>query len=161
MGVAPKGVKFRYNIQLNPGWETGQSIYREPGYLKDERKEKILKWLRLYFFYQIQKAKQNLNQKAIAHYYVSDYLAPEVLQFICPTTGMAATQTDSPDVIRKTRFYWFNVFKKSEQIYEYLLTLSTQTVSYHLYLYLRRLVVIPNLYPWEIERYEESFKEEN
>lgn len=154
--IGKRGDRFRYPIRLNPGWHAGQPIYRDPVYVKDEWKRKSFLYLKIYFYYQSIKARLQLQKNSFKHYYVDGYFVPQAGQFFCPRTGMRAIQSEIPEVIQLHRKYWARVAQATDRINEFLDSISFEDLSYWVYLYLRRLIIIPNLYSWEFERYAEA-----
>jgi hypothetical protein len=176
-GIKAKGSAFRYKIYVDESWlaETDdpyskENLEAEQSLIPPEKPheldsienrriqyKKMMRWLWL----QWSKSKREHRLFPYEIYSISRTGAPALKEWICYRTSMVAITRNDKEAGDKWRAYFKSVHAFSATAYNYLSSLSPDEYSFMLHIYLKRLLIFPIPFSFEIERFDKMIEKQN
>jgi hypothetical protein len=176
-GIKPANTRFRYKIYVEENWlaecEEANSIEhsmsehkkKKLGIVKkihsmdaDEKRvrsyEKMMQWL----WYMELKSRVDMSRDMMEMYSLVRIGAPDAGEWLCQRTHYVANLRGDSHCVQKWRSYFARVNRFAKMAYNYLSSINSTDYSFYLHSYLKRLLIFPALYSYEIERYNNWLK---
>jgi hypothetical protein len=172
-GIKPANTRFRYKIYVEEEWLADcEDINSIEHSMSDHKKkklglvkkvhsmdapekrvrsyEKMMQWL----WYMELKSRVEMSRDMIEMYSISRSGAPDAGEWLCQRTHYVASLRGDSECAQKWKSYFSKVNKFAKMGYNYLSGIDSIDYSYFLHCYLKRLLIFPLLYSYEVDRYK-------